>query len=173
MAESLGKPAQVCTRCGRTQLDSKLKVDEETLKEHLRCSLGGRPFKRTFKIADNRVLATFSTLTNSMEQSIVDFLETKLDTKMDVTMLRLLLSLEKLVIVDPDSGEQIVKWETTIDERKEFIKDPMKAAEQLADAIDPLLLQVVRRCHVTFVILVATILETMVDENFYEGVGLL
>lgn len=173
-ADTENKPdTRVCSRCGRSELDSKLKVDEATLKEHLRCSLGGRPFKRTFKVADNRVLVTFSTLTNAMEQSLVDYIDTRLDNKMDVAMVRLMLSLENITLVDPDSGEQSVKWETTIDERKEFIKDPKKAAERLADEIDPLLLQLVRRCHITFVILVATILETMVDENFYEGVGLL
>lgn len=164
--------SKVCTRCGRSALDSRLAVDEDALKEHLRCSLGGRPFKRTFKIADNRILVTFATLTNAMEQSIADFVDTKLDTKIDVAMLRLILSLESVTLIDPDSGEQNVKWETTIDDRKEFIKNPKKAIEDLADAIDPLLLQLIRRCHITFVILVATILETMVDENFYEGVGL-
>lgn len=166
---------KICRRCGRTALDSRLSVSEDTLKEYFRCMLGNVPFKKTFNVFDGKISITFSTLTNEQEQLVLNYDKSKpLDAAVDTLMFRLMLGLDRIEVRNPDTLQLICKWDgLSSDVKSEILTDPVKAAEKLGAAIDPVMLQLVRRCHITFMVLVTTILESMVDQNFYEGVGLL
>ena len=171
---------RTCKRCGRIDLDKNLEVDEETMQEYMRCALGNRPFSKVFRLADDQIRIKLVSPSNEMErlinriikQSDKDAAEGKESDFMPMDA-RIILELESIEIYNPETCAYDIRWEADDKTRAGFMKNPKDSFNKLADTVDGITLQLVRRAAVTFLILTATITETLVDKDFYKGAGLL
>lgn len=161
----------VCTRCGRASLAADLKVSDETMKEYLRCSLGGRVFSKTISVHGMFDLV-FEALPADLEIALERYVQQHTPEISGVD-LRTLVTLARIDKYDQDTGETTTVYEKDINTRREFIKHPEKSFEELAKKLDSAMLGVVRRAGLSFLVLCGAIIEELVDGDFYEGVGLL
>lgn len=161
----------VCKRCGRPHLDKDIEVDEATMQEYMRCALGGRLFSKTFSVLNNELQVTLEALPAEFE---VDLERLQFIAESDIQSLdlRLLLTLRQIKVFDPDTSGMKTIYNADLDKRKKVLENPKAALQELADAVDAVLLGVLRRMSATFVVLQNAILETIVNKDFYEGVGL-
>ena len=163
---------KVCKRCGRVELDKTLEVSEETMQEYFRCSLGGKPFSKSFTVAEGDLTIKFEVLSADAEL-LMDRYINKDTTDVQLMDLRLLLSLSEITKFDEETSGVKIIYSKTAAERIKALENPKKSLEQLISGFDSIMLGVLRRMHVTFVILTNTILENIINKDFYEGVGLL
>ena len=162
---------RVCKRCGRPHLEKDIEVDEATLREYTRCALGGRIFSKTFSVCNGELNVTLSALPAEFEVE-VERLATVATSDIQTLDIRLLLSLTEIKAFDADTSGFKTIYSADIEARKKILENPKQAMKDLAEKVDAILLGVLRRMSATFIILQNAILETLVNKDFYEGVGL-
>ena len=160
-----------CKRCGRPHLDKDIEVEEETLKEYIRCTLGGRLFSKTFNVLNNELQVVLTALPAEFEVEL-ERLPYDAGANMSPLDMRLLLTLAEIKVFDPDTSGMKTVYSADLDQRKAMLKNPAEALEMLATKVDSVLLGVLRRMSATFVVLQNAILEEIVNSDFYKGVGL-
>lgn len=163
---------QICKRCGRIELDKALEVSEETMQEYFRCALGGKPFSKSFTVANGDLTVKFEVLSADAE-ILLDRYINKDTNDIQLMDLRLLLSLSEITKYDEETSGTKTIYSKSAKDRIKSLENPKKSLEQLVANFDSILLGVIRRMHVTFAILTNTILENIINKDFYEGVGLL
>lgn len=165
------KQPMICKRCGRIELDKNLEVDEATMKEYFRCSLGGKPFTRSFNVADGDFTATFEVLSADAEVLLDKYINKDM-TDIALMDLRLLLTLKEITKLDAETSGIKTIYSRDKKERIKVLDNPKASLEQLTSNFDSIMLGVLRRMNVTFMLLTNTILENIINQDFYEGVGL-
>jgi hypothetical protein len=153
-------------------LEKDIEVDAEVLKEYTRCTLGGRLFKRTFSVLDNELQVTITAMPAELEVAL-ERLPSAVTDQLQPLDVRLVLTLEEIKVFDAETSSMKVIYSKDVAARKELINDPAKAVSELAGSVDSIMLGVIRRMNATFVVLQNAIMEAIVDEDFYEGVGLI
>lgn len=170
MSENLEKTIY-CKRCGRQVVEDPVTVSDDVVKEYMRCRLGGRPFSREMRVLNGSFIITAETA----DADIIRLLDRYIDingvlTNPDMQLLALISKLER---VDLDSGITTTIYEADRSVRKAALTDTETGIGKLCANLDAVELGVVRRACKAFVILNNILMETIVDENFYKGVGLL
>lgn len=161
---------QVCKRCGRPDLNKELDVSDEAVKEYFRCALGGRKFTKTFNVMNNELSATFEALSAQDELLLNRLNPTSTVQPIDV---RMLLSLKEVSVFDPETSGLRTIYSRSTEDSKKLLENPAEELDKLTENFDSVMLGVLRRMHITFVMLINTITEHIIDEDFYKGVGLL
>ena len=174
--QKTSEEAVVCPRCGKSLNERDLKVDDDAMQAYLRATLSGERFTKTFKIADGKILVTFTELPSTVADKLQTILrgipaERLLDKAVDY---KLLLSLLKVEFVDNCDGVIHTKYEAyDDDERLKAINNLDSAFTTFSESFDESTLRLLRQLAITFGLLVKTITDSMLNSDFYEGVGLL
>lgn len=160
-----------CHRCGRLVTDNPLKVDDATLKEYVRSRLGQQPFAKVF----NAMGGMFKVYCETADADIFRRLEDYTDIsgsliKPDAQILAVVSGISR---VDRDNGTTVDLYSADNSKRLEMLSDVEAGMAALCEKLDGVELGIVRRACKTFVLLNNILMEQLVDENFYEGVGLL
>lgn len=169
MSEDLEK-LTYCKRCGRQVTDDPITVSDEVVKEYMRCRLGGRPFTKEIKVLNGSFVIMLETANAKLVRIIDRYLDVNgVLTNPDVQLLALITKLER---VDVDSGVISTVYEADQQARIDALKNVEAGMDRLSGDLDAVELGVVRRACKAFVVLNNVLMETVVDENFYSGVGL-
>lgn len=170
MSEDLEKTIY-CKRCGRQVTDEPVTVSDDVVKEYMRCRLGGKPFSRELKVLNGSFIITAETADAGLIRIVDKYLDVNgILPNPDVQLLALITKLER---VDVDSGIIDTLYEADIDARKDALANVEVGMDKLCKKLDAVELGVVRRACKAFVVLNNILMEMIVDENFYSGVGLL
>lgn len=168
----MAEEVHICKRCGRSDMDAELKVEESTIQEYFRCSLGGRPFSKTFNIGDGTLSVTFEAPSADF---MVEFerIAAKATNEDDLLDLRMLISLAEIKTYDEQSSGLNTVYKKSADERRKLFEDPKQALLDFSRDFDAVMLMLLRRVNLTFVLLLNEIVNSLVNKDFYKGVGLL
>ena len=161
----------ICPWCGRDYTKNSVHADEEVMREYVRCMLGQVSFRKEFSLLNNTIKIGFVEPTGDISL----FIDEKQKNGTDISILRdirLLASFEYINVVDEDTGVTTPVLQRTEEELKE---DPIryaKAIKELSEKLSVSQLSLIRNCSSLFSVLCITIVDEIVNKNFYEGVGL-
>ena len=172
-AEMLGEVDQklYCQRCGRLVTDNPLKVDDNTLKDYVRSRLGQQPFAKVFSAMGGMFKVYCETADADIFRRLEDYTDISGSLiKPDAQILAVVSGISR---VDRDNGITTDLYSADSSRRLELLSDVDAGMTALCEKLDGVELGIVRRACKTFVLLNNILMEQLVDENFYEGVGLL
>lgn len=163
--------SKVCPWCGRDCNKTSVHPSEEVLKEYVRCMLGQTIFGKTFYLLDNTVQLRFV----EPMADVALLIDERQKAGTDVGILRdirLLATFESLAVVDEDTGDIQYLINRDAEERKDDAFKFAKAIKDLSERLTTTQLSLIRNCSSLFTVLCASIVDELVNKNFYEGVGL-
>lgn len=177
LQEEFDKPV-ICVRCGCKAANSAPKVDPAVLEDYFRSMLAQEPFSYTYELMKGRLKITFSSQFGStirdMDKAVLSALQEKKqysDIRGEEMML--VASLVKVVVYDNKKMKEHILYEAPEERRAAYINDPDAGLNDIAQNMDRLTYQTVRRTFQKFGTLCIALSQAVEDENFYEGVGLL
>jgi hypothetical protein len=166
----------MCQRCGRELGTAPLKVSEEVTEEYFRHLLGQKPFEKTFKLFDGRLLLTFRELSGD---SIIENNKTLEKANTDdefADILEMYLITSMLVRVEIYDAKTMVTetlYSMSDEQLVDNTKNPRAAYDSLLRAVGQMKIAVIRRACTTFQYLITALIDKGQDPNFYMDAGLL
>lgn len=168
-----GKNNHYCKRCGRFDTDAPLSVSDDVLQEYLRCTLGGRTFSKKFEFGNGKVSMTFEVVPAELNLMLERIIDNTTLSNAEIIDLRMLMSLSEITAFDEQTSGIKTLYKMSLEDRKKLLEAPTKATEALVKNMDSVLLQIVRRINIAFIMLINEITDSLLNKDFYDGVGLL
>ena len=162
-----------CKRCGAEISEKPLSVDEGVMEDYLRAVLGGKHFERTFKLASGRISMTFAEIPGPVSDKFNDIMKTTpVDKALDTAVnYKLALILKKVEFINPD-GVVEIKYEADDETRAKYVENLQRAFSKLSESFDESILVLLRRAGISFIMLTKAISDSLLNSDFYTGVGL-
>lgn len=157
-----------CPRCGWST-DPRLKPAEEDVKEYFRSVLGGRPFGKTYDLADGRIKMTFATITSAAQAELervaasLDGMEER-EANATGIRIRLLYHLRSIAL----EGSTLA---TFGEARLDSLEVVPVRYEAVFGALPGPLMDMAARTVLLFLELNRELLAAAFDENFWKGAG--
>lgn len=163
----------ICRRCALPVNDKPLTVSEDIKKAYFKTLLTNKPFCKEYEILNGAVKIVFEMsrgrLLTAQRKALHNTANITMTTLNDVLLLSNLVSISSY---DDDLEETTVIYERTADERAQALDDVQASIAELEETVDYVILACVRRVMDEFGLLVKTLIDNGLDENFYKGDGL-
>ena len=163
----------VCRRCGMQVTDKPLTLSEDVKKAYFKTLLTNKPFSKEYELFDGTVKIVFEmskgALLTAQRTAMNKIDNMTMSAINDVVLLSNLVSISTY---DSDVEESNILYEKNVDERIEALSDIEGSIKVLEDTVDYVLLACVRKVMEEFGLLVKTLVDNGLDENFYKGDGL-
>ena len=161
----------VCPRCHKDLSQPHISVAEDVIKEYTRCLLGQRPFSKTINLLDGTLQVTFEGMTAEQSELLKPLLvEADIDRAIDM---KLLATLKSVRAVDKGMQTSVDTYMADYNTRKQYCKSVPADITEVFASLDAPMLGVLRRCALAFDMLCLSIRESIFDDHFYTGIGLL